>query len=191
MFTDRQKQIVDEAVKIISEKGIGELTIRNLADKVGITEGAIYRHFKSKTEIIKSILLFFQEDSKRLVEEIRDKKIPPFGKISLFFLEHFKKLSNNPAYITAIFSEDIFVGEEFSRLVGEIIKVNKAALIDFIKEAKKNKSIRKDIPTEHIAILIMGSLRLTVKEWKNNKTKFDLEKRGTGVLYSIIKLIKK
>jgi len=44
--------ILEEALKLFSEKGIKETTIRDIARAVGITEGAIYRHFDSKDQIV-------------------------------------------------------------------------------------------------------------------------------------------
>jgi AcrR family transcriptional regulator len=47
--TDTRKEQIKEAVlEIISTEGIGKLSIRNLASKIGVTEGALFRHFSSK-----------------------------------------------------------------------------------------------------------------------------------------------
>src|SRR5512137_550339 len=48
----RKKQIMDAARKLIMRSGSEHVTIRNMAKEVGISEAAIYRHFKSKTEIL-------------------------------------------------------------------------------------------------------------------------------------------
>ncbi len=61
MQTERQKEIVEAALELITTKGIQGVTIKNLAKKIGITEPAIYRHFKSKTEILLSILNSFKD----------------------------------------------------------------------------------------------------------------------------------
>ncbi|MBT4968054.1 MAG: TetR/AcrR family transcriptional regulator [Bacteroidetes bacterium] len=56
MQTDRQKEIVEVALELITEKGIQGLTIKNLSKKIGISEPAIYRHFDNKIQILISIL---------------------------------------------------------------------------------------------------------------------------------------
>ncbi|HJW27934.1 MAG TPA: TetR/AcrR family transcriptional regulator, partial [Saprospiraceae bacterium] len=50
--TTRRNQIMDAARKLIMRSGSEHVTIRNMAKEVGISEAAIYRHFKSKTEIL-------------------------------------------------------------------------------------------------------------------------------------------
>jgi len=52
----RKEQIKEAVLEIISTEGIGKLSIRNLASKIGVTEGALFRHFSSKKEIMLSIL---------------------------------------------------------------------------------------------------------------------------------------
>lgn len=47
--------ILEEALRLFSEKGIKETTMRDIARGVGITEGAIYRHFRSKEEIVREL----------------------------------------------------------------------------------------------------------------------------------------
>ncbi len=44
--------ILDEALRLFADKGIRETTVRDIARAVGITEGAIYRHFSSKDQIV-------------------------------------------------------------------------------------------------------------------------------------------
>ena len=52
MLTERQQEILDKSIEIISRKGIQGLTIKNLSKEIGISEPAIYRHFESKTDIL-------------------------------------------------------------------------------------------------------------------------------------------
>ncbi len=50
-----KEKIVRVAVKLFSKKGFKGTTIKDIAREVGITEGAIYRHFTSKEDIIRHI----------------------------------------------------------------------------------------------------------------------------------------
>ncbi len=59
-FTERQQQIVETAIKLIADKGIQNLTTKNLAEEIGISEPAIYRHFSNKLEILKAVITNFQ-----------------------------------------------------------------------------------------------------------------------------------
>ena len=50
----RKKQIMDAARKLIMRSGSEHVTIKNMAKEVGISDSAIYRHFKSKRKFYRS-----------------------------------------------------------------------------------------------------------------------------------------
>jgi len=50
-----RQQIVDIIRNIISSKGIEHVTISEIAEKIGTTKGAIYRHFKRQKRYIESV----------------------------------------------------------------------------------------------------------------------------------------
>jgi AcrR family transcriptional regulator len=48
----RQKEIVHAAIKIIVKNGSENVTVRRMAEEIGVSEAAIYRHFKSKRDVL-------------------------------------------------------------------------------------------------------------------------------------------
>ncbi len=54
--TGRKTQIVDEATRLFSTEGYEGLTMKSLARACGVSEPALYRHFKSKEEIYEAVL---------------------------------------------------------------------------------------------------------------------------------------
>ena len=65
-FTDRQIEIMEAATNRISKYGIQNLTIKTLAEDIGLSEPALYRHFKSKNEILLCLLEYFKTEMKNL-----------------------------------------------------------------------------------------------------------------------------
>ncbi|HVQ14724.1 MAG TPA: TetR/AcrR family transcriptional regulator [Vicinamibacterales bacterium] len=51
-FTDTRQRIEAAAIHLFVEKGVAETTIRDIARAVDISEGALYRHFISKEELV-------------------------------------------------------------------------------------------------------------------------------------------
>jgi len=49
--SDRREQILFEATRLFAESGFEGTSIRRIAGKCGISEAAIYRHFKSKIDL--------------------------------------------------------------------------------------------------------------------------------------------
>jgi AcrR family transcriptional regulator len=51
-FTDTRHRIEAAAVRLFVEKGVAETTVRDIAQAVGVSEGALYRHFVSKEQLV-------------------------------------------------------------------------------------------------------------------------------------------
>lgn len=49
--TARQEEILDAAMALVREEGWPNVTVRRLAERVGVTDPALYRHFATKTDI--------------------------------------------------------------------------------------------------------------------------------------------
>ena len=51
-FSDTRDRIERAAIQLFVEKGITATTIRDIAGAVGLSEGALYRHFASKEQLV-------------------------------------------------------------------------------------------------------------------------------------------
>ena len=191
-FTERQIEIIDASKDLIGRKGIQNLTIKNLAEKMSFSEPALYRHFKDKTEILKSLLLFHREIIKGGIFKILNSdqsSLEKFQKILEFKFDHIKK---NPAIVMVIFSETSFqYSSVLSSIVSKIMKQRSKKIIELLKEGQKNHEIRNDINPEQLATIIMGGIRKTILNWKLEGFKSDLNVEGKKLWITIEKLIKK
>ncbi len=53
---DKKQQIIDAAIRVISNQGIDKTSVREIAAAAGITTGAIYYHYKNKEELFQDIV---------------------------------------------------------------------------------------------------------------------------------------
>jgi AcrR family transcriptional regulator len=191
MQTERQKEIIETALDLISQKGIQGLTIKNLSKKIGISEPAIYRHYENKIEILLKILDLFKESSGSIFEEALRSNFGSIQKIEHLFSRHFSKFAENPTLVSVIFSEEIFRSEPaLIEKIAEVINRNSQILRKIIVAGQEGGEVRNDLEAGHIAIIIMGSLRLFVKQWQFSGYNFNLEKEGQKLINSVKLLIK-
>lgn len=190
MQTERQKEIIDVALNLIADKGIQGLTIKNLAREIGISEPAIYRHYENKIEILLSILDLFRINSVKLFEEAAGEKSSALVKIEHLFKNHFVTFVNNPSLVAVIFSEEIFRNEPvLVKKISEIVSQNDKMLISILSEGQSAGEIRNDLAAGHLAIMVMGALRLFVKRWQFSGYSFNLSVEGHEFLKSVMKMI--
>ncbi|GIP36527.1 TetR/AcrR family transcriptional regulator [Paenibacillus sp. J2TS4] len=53
--TDKQAKILEAAIEIFSEKGYAATSTSEIAQKAGVAEGTIFRHYKTKKDLLLSI----------------------------------------------------------------------------------------------------------------------------------------
>ncbi|MDA3905761.1 MAG: TetR/AcrR family transcriptional regulator [Bacteroidales bacterium] len=191
-LSDRQKEIIKFSLELISESGIQGFTIKNLARKVGFSESAIYRHYENKTEILVGILNYFKENSERIFIAEQNSERGSVSKIEYLFTNQFRIFSVTPSLVAVIFSEELFRNETvLLEKVSEIMNNNFNTLTKIFKVGQEKEEIRTDIEASHIAVMVMGSLRMFVKQWHMVNCSFDLVEKGNELSKSIKIMIKK
>lgn len=191
-LTKRQNEIIDVSIKLIADKGIQNLTIKNISEMMGISEPALYRHFKNKHEILTTLLDTFEDKFNEIIEKINTLEITSIEKLQEFFLLRCEKIAQNPDVAKVIFSEEIFQNEKLlSEKVYSIMKKNQSAIALIIEDAQIKNELRTDLPKEHISMIILGSLRLLITRWRLTEQSFDLVDESKSIWNSLLKLIKK
>ncbi|WP_394925876.1 TetR/AcrR family transcriptional regulator [uncultured Robinsoniella sp.] len=63
-----KETILKATLELASEKGLGSITLSQIAKKVGIQKTSLYSHFSSKEEIINSLYEYLRETAKNKKE---------------------------------------------------------------------------------------------------------------------------
>jgi AcrR family transcriptional regulator len=58
----RQQQLLDATIKCISKKGLGSMTLADVANEAGLSQGIVNLHFKSKDNLLRETLVYLFED---------------------------------------------------------------------------------------------------------------------------------
>ena len=192
-FTDRQIEIMEIATQIIDRQGIQELTTKKLAAEIGLSEAALYRHFKSKNEIMLGLLDYFMLEMKDRISMIVAKKDKnPSELLKDIFTSQLKTFSQKPAIVSVIFSEGIFqFNKELMEKVSGMMKMMQIEIDAIVKRGQQDGTFRDFVGPSTISTIIMGSMRLTVMKWKVFGHKSDLVKEGNKVLNGVLKMIDK
>lgn len=185
-LSSRQKQIIDISIKIISDKGIQDLTMKNLSSELGISEPAIYRHFESKQKILIAILDSFKHQNKLINENIYNGKETSFQQIKRSIELIMNKFQENPAMSAVIFSEEIFQNQsELSEMVKSIMNSTITFFTKLLEQGQQDGSIRTDIGKDELSVIVMGSIRHIVTVWRLSGFKVDLNQTGKKLVKAL------
>lgn len=188
-ITARQKEIIAAALGIITDRGLEALTIKRIAEHVGFSDAAVYRHFENKTQILSTIIDLFARDSARLLDEIQGCPCPALEKIRLFFLDRCRVFEADRVLATVMFAENLFQNDlALAAKVHQVLGSHRLLLLKTIRSGQRQKTIRA-LPAEHLFTMVMGSLRLLVLQWRIGGYRFNLMRSGEKLWRSLEILI--
>ena len=74
MSDTRKKEIIMATLELAANKGLGNVSMNIIADKVGIKKPSLYNHFASKEELVEAMYQFLREEAKKNASVSAEKK---------------------------------------------------------------------------------------------------------------------
>ena len=175
----RQEQIIQAAMNLIASRGLKGLSMAALANRIGLVPSAIYRHFKSKNDIVDMILDFIQE---RLLTNIRitcKETSEPMERLQRILKRHVETLRENRAIPRIIFTEDVFSGNPKRKTkVYGIVNGYLEGLNKIIRDGQEKGQIRSDMDSKTVALMFLGMIQPGAILWFLSDGKFDISKQS-------------
>lgn len=188
----RQEQIKKAVLEIISNEGLHNLSTRNLAKKIGLSEGAIFRHFTTKRDIIKGIMNDVAND---LVGSLRNITISPVKaeeKLFTYICHNVKYLQKNQGITILLFSEATHMGDkDLKDKLNQILSEQKQFIIKIVKDGIAEGVWDKKLKPEDIATLYMGIPITYNIEFVLNKNRVNVDDFCKRMYKLVLKSLKK
>ncbi|MFM8322046.1 MAG: TetR/AcrR family transcriptional regulator [Chloroflexota bacterium] len=80
-MSDLRRQVLEAAEALLLERGYRGLSMREIAEAVGVTKAALYYHFKDKEELLLAILDAYLVDMEARLAALADEALPARDKI--------------------------------------------------------------------------------------------------------------
>ncbi len=172
----RQQQIIEIAAKLIFKHGSEHLTVKRIAAEIGISEAAIYRHFKSKKSILSFLLSYIEET---LVADIsRERKsgeVVTLDTVERTLRRHISAVDLRKGISFQVIAETVSLGDKsLNRQATKAIRRYIAALSELLEEGVKSGTIREDIDLEAAATLLYSMVESLVNTWALSNCEFML-----------------
>lgn len=176
--SERQREIIDAALELIHAQGLQELTMKRIAEAIGVSEPALYKHFPSKSEILSAVVDVLEAAGRGAVSTARAAGGDPLNTLSAFFRAHAKQFGNRPALMAVLFSDDLFRHDRaLTARVVTILSENREMIATELERGKKAGLIRPDADADTVAMMLAGGFRLLVSTWRLRDMSFDLMRR--------------
>lgn len=181
---NKEKDILDAAVKIFAHNGYHNAKISKIAEEAGVATGSVYVYYENKKDIL---LKIFENLWEKLFHEARrsinNSNLTPSEKIDTLIDVVFDIFAMNPSLAI------VFVNEQFNFLLSEEGKFQGFydKFLDLgeiiLKEGIKDGTFSKHLDRTIYRYYIFGAIRNLLHKWAQDPEKLPLHKIRQNVKY--------
>ena len=153
----RKADIADAILKIAGREGIGALTMERLARELGVTSGALFRHFPTRASMLNEAARLA---ATRLEETFPPASLPPLERLRQFLVARSRLAAEHGGIPQLVFSEQFgkALPPKGSRAVREAVLRTRGFVVEALREAAALGEVRQDIPAPELALTVIGTV---------------------------------
>lgn len=186
----RREQIALAALTVIAAGGLRGLSIAAVTRRVGLVPSAIYRHFRSKEELIDAILELIHRRLQANLDAARTAGRDPLDTLRQALLRHVSMIRESQVVPQLLFSEDIYARRpERKARVLEIVRAYMGGVAEIVREGQREGSIRRELDPGALAVMFLGLVQPGAVLWFLSDGGFDVTRhatRGWGLFREVI-----
>ncbi len=152
---ERQDEIVKAAVDLAVTQGVDNVTTQAIADLVGITQGAIFRHFPTKETIWIAVVHWVRARLLSVIDRAASQATDPLDAIRRIFFAHVAFAQKNPALPRLLLT----TSPQLKRLTQEFLDGYETKLAGLLADARALGLVRSDLDGEVAATLFIGIIQ--------------------------------
>lgn len=157
---ERQREIVAAVLALARERGPEAITTQAIADRIGVTQGALFRHFADKEAIWLAVFAWVREALGAMLAAALEKGDSPLAKIEQAFLAHARFVAANPGVPRVLFHELQYPGDSPVRAeVRATIAAYRKRLGRLFAQAKAAGELPSDLDTALAPVLFIGAVQ--------------------------------
>lgn len=157
--SETRQMLLDSALEIMCEKPFASVSMAEIAEKVNLSKGAIYWHFKSKSDVLVSLV----ESVRACVEGNLESDVKSFESIEnmcLYFENKMEKLRQRKIFLQTqklmLHREEwpVAVREKVFRIIRGHACLEREMVGRLIVKLQEGGAIRKDLPSQDLSLII-------------------------------------
>lgn len=162
---ERQREIVAAVLALARERGPDAITTQAIADRMGVTQGAVFRHFPDKQAIWLAVFASVREALGAVLTAATEQVDSPLAKIERAFLAHVAFIVANPGVPRVMFHEMQYPGDSPVRAeVRAMITSYRERLTLLFRQAKAAGELPRDLDATLAPVSFIGAVQGLVIE---------------------------
>lgn len=157
---ERRAATVRAMVDLAAEQNPGDITTTAIAQRMGLTQGALFRHFSTKDAILQAVMSWVTGHLLARVGEATEGVPSPVAALEAAFLAHIEFVSEHPGVPRILFGELQRPGETISkRLVQHFILHYRERLRRLLEAGKTQGELDANLDVDAAGVLFIGTIQ--------------------------------
>lgn len=183
---ERQVELTDAALHIVATRGIAALTTRSLAEAVGLSSGAIFRHFSSLDALLEAVVARVEAV---LASTYPPAALPPAERLERFVEARSTAVGDRLGILRLVLSEQFLLAlpKRGSERLAACVEETRAFVLTCLREGQAAGELRADLPAETLAPIVMGTVQMLALSGSRARRR---EAEARAVLGSLLALLR-
>jgi len=157
---ERRAATVQAVVNLAAEQNPAEITTTAIADRMGLTQGALFRHFPNKDAILEATMSWVSERLLARVDKAAEGAAAPAAALEAMFMAHIDFVARHPGVPRMLFGELQRPGETLpKRMVQTLIRQYEQRLRRLMEVGKAQGELSAGLNVDAAAVLFIGTIQ--------------------------------
>ncbi|MDP3421177.1 MAG: TetR/AcrR family transcriptional regulator [Thiobacillus sp.] len=156
----RREEIIRVTLDLAAKQGVDDVTTQDMAQAMGLTQGAVFRHFPSKDAIWLAVMQWVRDRLMAVLGRAAEQGHDPLDALERMFFAHIAFIEGHPAIPRVLMSEHLHGRSSALRqMVTEIMLGYEAKIAGLLQAAQAQARVRADLDTHAAATLYIGMIQ--------------------------------
>ena len=179
---ERKKEIVQATMDLTAEVGIKKVTTQAIADKVGIAQPTVFRHFKTREAIFAAVISWISENLFKAISMGMNTNAPADQKLHTLLQRQLCFISKHRAIPKVLFSDLLHLeSPKLKAALQEVMSSYMKRVIQLLNEGIEQGLFREELDADETARYITAMIQGLVLRWSIYEFSFSLEHEADSV----------
>ena len=157
---ERRAVTVEAVVKLAAEQNPSEITTTAIAQHMGVTQGALFKHFPTKDAILQAVMEWVAERLLSRVDKAAQSSPSPLASIEAMFMAHVEFIAEHPGVPRMLFGELQRAEQTVpKRMAQTLIQRYRERLHHLIEKGKVEGELSGTLDTDAAITLLIGMIQ--------------------------------
>ncbi len=176
---ERREEIVQALLDLTAERGTRDVSTQAIADRVGIAQPTVFRHFPTRDAIFRAALDSIGRKLLDVLTPMLSGRGPADTRLRKLLARQLRFISRRKGLPRLLFSERLHLEDpELKAVVRNIMARYTSRLETLLQEGIAQGYFRQDLDTGETARLIVAMIQGLVMRWSLSDFEFPLEQQG-------------